>query len=36
MQNYVQQAKTLLGTLPPSRYRDSLEGLIQYTIERSK
>jgi octaprenyl-diphosphate synthase len=36
MQAYVQQAKALLGTLPPSRYRDSLDGLIQYTIERSK
>ena len=36
MQNYVQQAHTLLNTLPPSTYRTSLQGLIQYTIERSK
>jgi octaprenyl-diphosphate synthase len=36
MQQYVQEAKALLGTLPPSHYRDSLDGLIQYTIERSK
>lgn len=36
MEDYVSQAKTLLHTLPPSTYRDSLDGLIQYTIERSK
>ncbi|RYF71285.1 MAG: polyprenyl synthetase family protein, partial [Cytophagaceae bacterium] len=36
MQNYVQQAKDLLYKLPASTYRNSLEGLIQYTIERSK
>lgn len=36
MQSYVQQAKELLYKLPASTYRNSLEGLIQYTIERSK
>ena len=36
MQGYVQQAKELLYKLPVSTYRNSLEGLIQYTIERSK
>ncbi|NID09117.1 polyprenyl synthetase family protein [Fibrivirga algicola] len=36
MQQYVQQAKDLLYKLPTSTYRNSLEGLIQYTIERSK
>lgn len=36
MEAYVRQAQALLFTLPASRYRDSLDGLIQYTIERSK
>ena len=36
MQQYVEQAQTLLHQLPASTYRNSLEGLIQYTIERSK
>lgn len=36
MEEYVRQAQTLLHTLPASTYRDSLDGLIQYTIERSK
>lgn len=36
MQQYVQQAKELLYKFPTSTYRNSLEGLIQYTIERSK
>lgn len=36
MEQYVQQAKDLLYKLPVSTYRNSLEGLIQYTIERSK
>lgn len=36
MGRYVQQALSLLKTLPDSSYRHSLETLVQYTIERSK
>ncbi|GAB3892994.1 polyprenyl synthetase family protein [Larkinella knui] len=36
MTRYVDEAKALLFTLPDSRYRTSLEHLVQYTIERSK
>ena len=36
MTRYVDEAKVLLDTLPDSRYRSSLEQLVQYTIERSK
>ncbi|WP_266367256.1 polyprenyl synthetase family protein [Tellurirhabdus rosea] len=36
MSRYVKEALTLLYTFPQSEYRDSLEQLVQYTIERSK
>lgn len=36
MGRYVDEAKTLLFTMPDSTYRTSLEQLVQYTIERSK
>ncbi|GAB3256321.1 polyprenyl synthetase family protein [Larkinella harenae] len=36
MTRYVEEAKNLLFTLPDSSYRNSLEQLVQYTIERSK
>ncbi|MGA0555074.1 polyprenyl synthetase family protein [Larkinella sp. VNQ87] len=36
MTRYVDEAKALLFTLPESKYRNSLEQLVQYTIERSK
>ncbi|MRS61562.1 polyprenyl synthetase family protein [Larkinella terrae] len=36
MTRYVDEAKALLYKFPESRYRTSLEQLVQYTIERSK
>lgn len=36
MHRYVAEANELLKTFPPSEYRDSLEQLVQYTIERTK
>ncbi|SOE20561.1 octaprenyl-diphosphate synthase [Spirosomataceae bacterium TFI 002] len=36
MNRYVDEAMEILGTFAPSQYRTSLEGLITYTIERSK
>ena len=36
MQRYVSEALTLLQTLPDNPHRRSLEGLVQYTIEREK
>ncbi|WP_234734593.1 polyprenyl synthetase family protein [Tellurirhabdus bombi] len=36
MGRYVDEAKTFLYTLPESTFRNSLEQLVQYTIERSK
>lgn len=36
MERYHTQAKEILMTLPPSIYRDSLEQLVQFTIDRSK
>ncbi|MFN8355534.1 MAG: polyprenyl synthetase family protein [Spirosomataceae bacterium] len=36
MQRFVDEAHTILQTFVPSRYRDSLMGLVQFTIERTK
>jgi octaprenyl-diphosphate synthase len=36
MTSYVAEAQTILQTFTQSVFRDSLEGLVQYTIERSK
>lgn len=36
MENYHQKAKDILATFPPSEYRNSLEQLVQFTIERTK
>lgn len=36
MQKLVEEAKALLHSFPESTYRTSLEGLVQYTIDRSK
>ncbi|MEP1033607.1 polyprenyl synthetase family protein [Ekhidna sp.] len=36
MENYHQKAKDILQTLPDSQYRNSLEDLVQFTIERTK
>jgi octaprenyl-diphosphate synthase len=36
MERYHRQATDILVTLPPSVYRDSLEHLVQYTIDRTK
>lgn len=36
MQKLVEEAKVLLHSFPESTYRASLEGLVQYTIDRSK
>ncbi len=36
MEDYVRQAQVLLHTLPESVYRNSLEGLVEYTIAREK
>lgn len=36
MQKHVDEAKAILHSFPESTYRTSLEGLVQFTIERSK
>ncbi len=36
MQKLVSEALAILNTFPASTYRASLEGLVQYTIERNK
>jgi octaprenyl-diphosphate synthase len=36
MNNYFQEALTLLADFPDSEYRSSLENLVRYTIERKK
>ncbi len=36
MEDYHQQAKDILKTLPESNFRTSLEDLVQFTIERTK
>lgn len=36
MEDYHQKAKDILTTLPDSDYRNSLEDLVQFTIERTK
>jgi octaprenyl-diphosphate synthase len=36
MMRYVEEAMAILQTFAPSKYRDSLEGLITYNIERTK
>lgn len=36
MEEYHQKAKDILQTLPESSYRNSLEDLVQFTIERTK
>ena len=36
MESFHQKAKDILRTLPESTYRDSLEDLVQFTIERTK
>ncbi|WP_420577598.1 polyprenyl synthetase family protein [Ekhidna sp.] len=36
MEDYHQKAKDILRTLPESDYRNSLEDLVQFTIERTK
>ena len=36
MESYHQKAKDILETLPESAYRNSLEDLVQFTIERTK
>lgn len=36
MEDYHSKAKEILKTLPESTYRDSLEQLVQFTIERTK
>jgi octaprenyl-diphosphate synthase len=36
MQRYHQEAIDILRKFPPSEYRDSLENLVQYTIDRVK
>lgn len=36
MQNYYQEAKSLLCTFPDSAYKQSLMQLVQFTIERNK
>jgi octaprenyl-diphosphate synthase len=36
MEKYVREAKALLADFPESSYRNSLEQLVQFTIERSK
>lgn len=36
MEQYHQKAKDILATFPPSEYKNSLEQLVQFTIERTK
>ncbi len=36
MESFHQKAKDILQTLPESAYRNSLEDLVQFTIERTK
>jgi octaprenyl-diphosphate synthase len=36
MQKHVDEAKAILHSFPESTYRTSLEGLVQFTIDRSK
>ena len=36
MENYHNQAKEILNSLPTSNYKSSLEDLVQFTIERTK
>jgi octaprenyl-diphosphate synthase len=36
MEKLVGEAKAILHSFPESTYRTSLEGLVQFTIERSK
>lgn len=36
MEKYHQKAKDILASLPESAYRNSLEDLVQFTIERTK
>ena len=36
MQKHVEEAKAILHSFPESTYRTSLEGLVQFTIDRSK
>jgi len=36
MQRLVEEAKSVLHTFPESKYRTSLEGLVQFTIDRNK
>ena len=36
MENYHKKAKEILNTLPETPYRNSLEDLVQFTIERTK
>ena len=36
MQRYVEEAMQILQELPPSSYRDSLQNIVHYTIERRK
>ncbi len=36
MQKLVEEARTILHSFPESMYRTSLEGLVQYTIDRNK
>ena len=36
MEDYHQKAKDILTSLPESKYRNSLEELVQFTIERTK
>ncbi len=36
MQDYVSQAREILSRFPESPYRTSLDGLVQYTIDRNK
>ena len=36
MKRYHQEARDILKSLPDSKYRQSLEDLVQFTIERTK
>ena len=36
MKNLVEEAQNILNTFPETRFRSSLAGLVQFTIERSK
>jgi len=36
MQNIVTEAQNILNTFPDTVFRQSLAGLVQFTIERSK